>query len=394
MTDRTQKGGGRGAPADEPAGSIGRKGNVRTIADLARLAGVSGATVSRALNDSPLVNERTRRRIQELASRHRFRLNARARQLRLRKTDTVCVILLIDEEAGQGLSDPFLLELLGGIADRLSARGYDLLLSRAEPGADWWEEVLHPRRFDGAIIFGQACEHRRLNALADAGAPFVVWGGRLPDQHYASVGSDNLGGGQAATRHLIEQGCRRIGFLGDLAFPEAALRWEGYRLALEEAGLPLDEALYRPTRFSGESAVRATRDLIESAQPFDGLVAASDVIALGAIRALEQAGRAVPGDVAVVGYDDIPLAAYVHPSLTTVRQDVAAGGRALVDLLLSRIETPPARTAPASQQADGQEPPHVILPTRLIVRQSSRRDGAFTPRMPDDADASGPVGHD
>ncbi len=365
----TKGGAGAGEPAKEREG----EGQVRTIADLARLAGVSGATVSRALNDSPLVNERTRRRIQELARRHRFRLNARARQLRLRKTDTICVILLIDEEAGQGLSDPFLLELLGGIADRLSARGYDLLLSRAEPGSDWWDEVLHPRRFDGAIIFGQASEHRRLNRLGQSGAPFVVWGGRLPDQRYASVGSDNLGGGHAAARHLIEQGCRRIAFLGDLAFPEVALRWEGYRRALEEEGIPLDEGLYRPTRFSGESAIRAVRDLIENGPLFDGLVAASDVIALGAIRALEEAGRTVPHDIAVVGYDDIPLAAYVHPSLTTVRQDVAAGGRALVDLLFSRMEQAhaPLMGGGRSAPSDEEEPPHVILPTRLIVRRSS-----------------------
>lgn len=336
-------------------------GEVRTIADLARLAGVSGATVSRALSGSPLVKVETRERIIRLARAHGFRLNRRARQLRLQRTDTVCVYLLIGARAGQSLSDPFLLELLGTIGGELAGAGYDMLLSRAEPGSDWWEEMLHPHRFDGAIIFGQASEHRRLNELAGRGVPFVVWGGELPDHRYDIVGSDNVAGAEALAAHLLARGARRIAFLGDLAFPEVALRFEGLRRAQAGRGAAPDPDLCRPCAFTAEAAAAAVRELVAAGARFDAVMAASDVMALGAIRALTEMGRAVPDDVLVAGFDDIPLAAHVRPSLTTVRQDVSAGGRALVRLLLDRLEG----RAP-------QAPRQVLLPTRLIARESTR----------------------
>ncbi len=336
---------------------------VRTIADLARLAGVSGATVSRALRNSPLVKRETRERIQALARRHGFRLNMRARQLRLKRTDTVAIYLLIGERAGQPLSDPFLLELLGVIGEELAKSGYDLLLSRVEPGSEWWDELLHPHRFDGAIIFGQASDHERLNAIAGQAVPFVVWGGALPDRRYDLVGSDNVAGARAATAHLIGRGCRRIAFLGDLGFPEVALRWQGFAEAHSAAGLAVHDELYHPTRFTAEAGAAGVRDLLSDNGNFDAIFAASDMIAIGAVNALTDAGRRVPEDVAVVGFDDIPLAAHVRPALTTVRQNVAAGGEALVALLLDRLR---AEAAPA--------PRSVLLPTTLVVRQSSLRD--------------------
>ncbi|RMF75049.1 MAG: LacI family transcriptional regulator [Alphaproteobacteria bacterium] len=356
---------GRG---DRPEAEAGREressGRVRTIADLARLAGVSGATVSRALRDSPLVKRETRERIQALARHHGFRLNMRARQLRLKRTDTVAIYLLIGERAGQPLSDPFLLELLGVIGEELAKSGYDLLLSRVEPGSEWWDELLHPHRFDGAIIFGQASDHERLNAIAGRAVPFVVWGGALPDRRYDLVGSDNVAGARAATAHLISCGCRRIAFLGDLGFPEVALRWQGFAEAHRAAGLAVQEGLYHPTRFTAEAGAAGVRDLLADGRSFDAVFAASDMIAIGAINALADAGRRVPEDVAVVGFDDIPLAAHLRPALTTVRQNVKAGGEALVALLLDRLRGQAAA-----------EPRSVLLPTTLVVRQSSLPDG-------------------
>ena len=351
---------GHDRPQTDPGPARDLSPPVRTIADLARLAGVSGATVSRALRDSPLVKRETRERIQELARRHGFRLNMRARQLRLKRTDTVAIYLLIGERAGQPLSDPFLLELLGVIGEELAKSGYDLLLSRVEPGSDWWDELLHPHRFDGAIVFGQASDHERLNAIADQAVPFVVWGGELPDRRYDLVGSDNIAGARAATAHLISRGCRRIAFLGDLGFPEVALRWQGFADAHRKAGLAVHEELYHPTRFTAEAGAAGVRDLLADKGAFDAVFAASDMIAIGAINALAEAGRRVPEDVAVVGFDDIPLAAHVRPALTTVRQNVSAGGEALVSLLLDRLrgQAPPA-------------PRSVLLPTTLVVRQSS-----------------------
>ncbi len=358
MNRPTRPDGRQGAPRPVP----GRNGEVRTIADLARLAGVSGATVSRALSGSPLVKAETRERIARLARAHGFRLNPRARQLRLKRTDTVSVHLLIGPRAGQTLSDPFLLELLGVIGDELAGAGYDMLLARAEPGSDWWEELLHPHRFDGAIIFGQASEHRRLNELAGRGVPFVVWGGELPDHRYDIVGSDNVAGARALTAHLLDRGARRIAFLGDLGFPEVALRWEGFRHAHAKRGLAPDPDLLRSCAFTAEAAAAAIGELGAAGARFDAVVAASDVMALGAIRALTEMGRVVPDDVLVAGFDDIPLAAHVRPSLTTVRQDVVAGGRALVRLLLDRLR---------GRAEEG--PRRVLLPTRLVVRESTGR---------------------
>ncbi|HEV2867574.1 MAG TPA: substrate-binding domain-containing protein, partial [Allosphingosinicella sp.] len=185
---------------------------------------------------------------------------------------------------------------------------------------------------------------------------FVVWGAQLPDQAYCSVGSDNLGGGRRATLHLARLGRKRIVYLGDTEAPEVGQRVRGYREALAEARLPFDETLMVPAHFTVESAEASVDAMVARRLAFDGIVAASDLIALGAIRSLLRAGIKVPGEVSVIGYDDVPFARYSRPALTTIVQDTAQAGRRLVSKLLDGGGEGELRSE--------------RLPTELIVRES------------------------
>ena len=208
---------------------------------------------------------------------------------------------------------------------------------------------------DGTIFLGQSSLHPAFNRLAESEGRFVVWGAQLPDQAYCSVGSDNLAGGRRATLHLARLGRKRIVYLGDTEAPEVQQRLRGYVEAIEQAGLAQDKALMVPAHFTVESSEASVDALIARGEDFDGIVAASDLIALGAIRSLLHHGRRVPEDVSVVGYDDVPFARYSRPALTTVLQDTQRAGRLLVSKLLD---------------TGGGEMRSERLPTDLIVRES------------------------
>lgn len=331
-----------------------------TMADIARLAGVSTPTVSRVLNDSPLVNEVTRARVLDVIRKHDYRINEGARNLRLKQTGTVAVIWSSDPGLDQSLSDPFLLPMLGKIADTVERHGYDCLLTAGHTrGGDLFDSYLRRRKADGLIVIGQGRSDAALREIAERGAPIVVWGAVVPGQPYCAVGSDNTLGGYLAARHLIEGGSRNLVFLGDTGHLEIALRYQGFERALAER--PDARAAADPVaaHFSSRSGFELVAELLDRGVEFDGIVASSDAIAMGAIRAVVKKGRAVPVDVAVVGYDDIPSAAYFHPPLSTIHQDTAIGGVYLAERLLALLAGEPA--AP------------VILPTELIVRESSRR---------------------
>jgi DNA-binding LacI/PurR family transcriptional regulator len=332
---------------------------VLTMADIARLAGVSESTVSRALQDNPNVSKATRIRIQQLVQEQGYKINPVASSLRSRKTNTIAVVLPLQHESKQHISDPFFIEMLGHIADAISDRGYDLLLSKiATTQGDWLNMMVRARRADGIIIIGQSSQHDRLNEAAAFDMPFVVWGTQMPGQTYATVGSDNRTGGFLATDHLIGRGCKRIAFLGDKRLPEISARYLGYADALSKCGLPVVPELEVLAHFESAEALAEVSVLIESGIEFDGFVAASDVIAMSAIRSLNEHGKRVPEDVAVVGFDDIGMAAYTSPPLTTVKQDLALGGQELVRLLMDQINGRPVES--------------VILPTQLILRKSGR----------------------
>lgn len=306
-----------------------------TMSDVARRAGVAESTVSRALADNPLVSEDTRKRIQALAKKMGYSINPVAQSLRVQRSRTIAVAVPLVHEASQSLSDPFLMSMLAHIADALAERGYSMLLSKVPVHEDdWIDRFLQPGRADGVILIGQSHEHSTINAAAKRGRPLVVWGAHLPDQAYACVGCDNSAGGALATRHLLAQGRRRIAFLGDERLPEIGLRHQGYVEALKAAGLKPEAALRIRTRFSADDAYAAIGKALAKGLQFDAVVAASDVIATSALRALAEAGRRVPEDVAVVGFDDVDLARYTLPPLTTVRQDIGRAARLLVEMIL------------------------------------------------------------
>ncbi|MGF6276062.1 DNA-binding LacI/PurR family transcriptional regulator [Massilia sp. UYP11] len=328
------------------------------MADIARLAGVSTATVSRALNHSPLVNEETRGRILELASSLNYSINIGAQNLRLKQNRTISVQIPVDRDTHQNLTDPFLLTMLGSLADALTERGFDMLFSRV--GTDEIGKAAAPYdsgRVVGIIMVGQWGRHRELNELAARKVPLAVWGAQLPQQLYCCIGSDNVGGGRLATAHLLAQGRRRIAFFGDLALPEPAQRYRGYCAALESHGIPVDPRLQVSGSFLPGGGKEAVDALVARGVDYDAVFACSDLLAMTAIDSLRAHGRRVPDDVAVVGYDDIDQSAYFHPRLTTIRQPIGAAGRALVEALLAQIDGRPA----ASME----------LPTELVVRASA-----------------------
>lgn len=328
--------------------------NNTTLQDLAKLAGVSASTVSRALNDHPLISTRTKQRIWALARDHDYPFKAKMPTSPIGADGSIAIVTPVMRGRPLPLSHPFFLELLANIGEAARARDCDFTVSHTSPTS--FEDLViatTTSRADGVIFLGQSMLHDEFNRLADSNARFVVWGAHLPGQRYCSIGSDNLLGGGRATRHLIRLGRTRIAFLGG-SDPEAMQRRRGYLDALAENGLETDSDRILTVEFELESAFAAVSGLLRRGVKFDGIVATSDLIALGAMQALRRNGIAVPQDVSVVGYDDMLLSRLSTPTLTTIRQDTFEAGR----LLVSRI----------MDKDDHQESKR--LPTELIVRES------------------------
>ncbi|MFS2316767.1 LacI family DNA-binding transcriptional regulator [Maricaulis sp. D1M11] len=327
------------------------------LEDLAKLAGVSVSTASRALNDSPSVNLRTKQAIWKLAREldYPFRRHMPAGPVGAKAT--ISIVVPRPQGRDTRLSDPFFFELLAGVGDAARERECDVHISHVAPGSyEDLHNALTTHRADGVIFVGQSTLHNAFNKLAETEGRFVVWGAELPEQRYCSVGSDNVHGAKRAAQHLARLGRKRIAFLGHSDAPEVMQRYRGYRDGLEEAGLDAPDDLVIPAHFDIESAEASTEALIKNGVKFDGMVAASDVIAMGAIRAMQQAGMRAPDDVSVVGYDNISFSRYSNPALTTIDQEMRTAGRLMLSKLLD-FRGPQARRSER-------------LPTDLIIRES------------------------
>lgn len=334
---------------------MARKSNI-TMAGLADLAGVSISTVSRALADNPAIAETTRKHIKSLAKEHGFAPNPLARGLRRQRTDTVGVVIPLGHQRDQHLTDPFIMTMIGHIADELAEQGMDMLLRRIVPESDdWVDKLARSGRIDGLIVLGQSDQHETLNKAAEEYPALVVWGGHLPASNYAIVGTDNRLGGQLAVRHLVDQGRRRLLFLGQPSAPEFALREQGFRE--ECAKHPGIHAEYMSVGLVPETAHAQLAEQLGAYRHLDGIFAVSDVIALAAIDVLERGGRSVPDDVSVIGYDNVVLAGFGARPLTTIDQHLARGAHDLVTTLRRAIEGEAAEST-------------VIEPT-LITRSTS-----------------------
>lgn len=327
------------------------------MADIAKMSGVSVSTVSRALAGSPQVSVDTREYIAELARRNGYVVNPLARSLRLQRTEVINVVFPLGHAAHQLITDPFLLELLGRLADEIVARGYELLVSKvAPPEAGWLDRLINAQRADGVIIIGQSDQEAALARAGGNHLPMVVWGAWRPDQTYCVVGTDNVEGGRLAARRLISQGRRKLAFLGDVALPEIRDRNAGFWEVCREAGIELDCRRVIYSSVTRESARAAATTLCQSGLEFDGVFAASDVIALEGLAAMKSKGLRAPDDVAVIGFDDSMVAAHAEPALTTIHQALDQGAKHLVDLLFRRMQ--------------GEDAPGLAMAPELVVRAS------------------------
>ncbi len=339
--------------------NLNRVRKLMKMSDLARIAGVSKSTVSRALSGSDRVTKETRERIQKLAAEHNYKLDTRARNFRKQDTLTIGVLLPSNGRQDWLATDPFVLEMLGSIADALEAQGsHELLLAKhTNNDPSWISDFVHTRSVDGIIVIGQSLYHDELNKAADTQIPMVVWGAEMPDQKYITVGSDNYKGGQIATKHLLEQGRKRFAFLGDIRYPETKLRYQGYRDALRAAGLEYRSELTTDSENASDIALESISSLLKNTPSFDALIASSDLLAISAKKAIIDHGLRVPEDVAIVGYDNITLANYSTPTLSSITQDRLLAGTLLLQKLFEIRKNGTAKC--------------VTIETKLIIRGSS-----------------------
>lgn len=336
---------------------MGQK-SVHTIADIARLAGVSKSTVSRALSDSSLICNETKDRVRAIAKEHNFQINVPAQRLSMKHSNTIAFVTHAYHKQFS-VADLFTLEILGGISAGLAENGYDLLMVYVDPCDDSWaEKHFNTGKADGFILMTSTRKHLHIKALVEKGAPFIAWG--VPDlkYNYCTVTGDDLNGGKLATEHLVGLGRRRIAFLGGPPVEmEVKRRYEGYVEALQAAGMNPDPALTAYGDFSNSSGAEAMRKLLEQAPDLDAVFVNSDLMAVEAMRVLQAVGKRIPEDVAVVGYDNLSITEQCNPQLTSISQNVHLAGKLLAVNLLQYLQTRVVS--------------HVVMPVELVVRQSA-----------------------
>ena len=339
-----------------------RKKHRITSLDIAHRAGVSQATVSRVLSGSTLVSPETRRRVEEAVRELNYKVDRHASSLRTQRASTLALLLFEDPTADDSGINPFFLAILGSVTRAAARYGQDLLVSFQQSSDDWHADYEDSMKADGLILlgYGDYVTHRaKLELLVAQDTHFVRWGAVLPDQPGITLGCDNLAGGRLAGQHLASLGRERVAFIGDASehAPEFQARHAGFVEAMMEAGKTVDPALQVDAESTEESGYAAAQALLARGLPFDGLFAACDLIALGAMRALREHGLHVPRDVAVIGFDGISSAAYATPPLTTVAQDTTGAGELLVAALMAQIRGEPVQ--------------QMMLAPTLVVRESS-----------------------
>ncbi len=326
------------------------------IKRVAREAGVSTQTVSRVINNRPDVSPETRQRIQQIIRRLDYQPDAIARSLVSRRTRTLGLITA-------DFSDYFFTQVIAGAEAEARRQGYFFMLGSTQRNPEdepVYIRLLTERHVEGILWARPSSEpdDRHMVALLEQGVPVVTTAYHLPNQTLTVVDVDNVEGGDQATRCLLEKGRRAVAMIsGPMSWKSAMDRTLGYRRALESAGLGFDAALVVEGDWSYASGHQALRQLLARGKSFSALFAQNDQMAIGAMRALREAGQRVPEDVAVVGYDDIPVAEFCDPPLTTVRQPMCEVGQLATRLLIQAIEQP-------------QAPPSALLKTTLVKRRS------------------------
>jgi DNA-binding LacI/PurR family transcriptional regulator len=330
-----------------------------TLEQVAKVAGVSRATVSRVVNGSPRVSGEVRRSVETAIEQLGYIPNRAARSLVTRRSGSVAVV--ITEPTGRLFSDPFFPRLLRGISGGLSARDQQLILLMPESPADTERTAtyLGAGHVDGILMVSLHGDDPLPDRIARAGIPFVVGGRPLRSPAASFVDVDNRGGARSAVEHLLAAGRRTIATIGGPVDMGAGVdRLAGYRDALTDAGLAPDPSLETAGDFTQDGGAAAMERLLAARPDIDAVFAASDLMAAGAMAVLETAGRRIPQDVAMVGYDDSPVASTTRPRLTSVRQPIEEMGHEMARLLLAAVEGDPIQR-------------RVILATELVRRASS-----------------------
>jgi LacI family transcriptional regulator, galactose operon repressor len=328
-----------------------------TIYDVARLAGVSTATVSRALNGTGQIAPATRATIEAAVEQLGYRPNTIARSLVTKSTQTIALLL-------PDITNPFYAALVSGIQQTALAQGWTMLLCTTESDAEREElylRVLRAKQVDGALVDGLVLPPDRIARFVEDGFPIVCLDRDIDSRSIPLVQVDNRLGGRIATRHLVDLGHTRIAHVtgaGELGISDERLA--GYRDAITEAGLPVDFQLVEEGRFTDDGGHDAARRLLERQPDLTAIFAANDLSALGVMNAVAEAGRRVPDDVSVVGFDDLHLSAYTSPPLTTIRQPAVEIATLATEILIGLTR---------GQQAERMR--HLLEP-ELVVRASSR----------------------
>ncbi|MEW2527290.1 LacI family DNA-binding transcriptional regulator [Streptomyces sp. NPDC047071] len=344
----------------------GRSGGRPTLEEVAARAGVGRGTVSRVINGSPRVSAHTRAAVEEAVAELGYVPNTAARALAANRTDSIAVV--VPEPESRFFAEPYFSDIIHGVGAALADTDLQLLLTFA--GGDRERrrlaQYLSAHRVDGVLLVSVHADDPLPDLLQQLGIPAVISGRRRADEPLASVDSDNFAGARAAVTHLVARGRRRIATItGRLDVYGAQRRLDGYRDALAEAGHEPDEALTALADFTEEGGRRAMAELLARRPDLDAVFAASDVMAAGARQVLRRAGRRIPDDVALVGFDDSAIARHMDPPLTSVRQPIVEMGRTMTDVLLTEIAEP---RPPAARRLAR---PRIVLPTELIARASS-----------------------
>lgn len=333
-----------------------------TSFDIAHYAGVSQSTVSRALRNSPLVNDETKRKVHEIAKKLNYKVDKNASNLRTQQSNTLALLLFEDPTADDSHINPFFLSMLGSITRACANQGYDLLVSFQQLNQDWQVEYADSHRADGLILlgYGDYLDYQsRFERLLASDTKFVCWGADVTNRPELTISCDNFNGGQQAAQRFIDSKRTHCAFLGDASdhSPEFYARFQGFQTKLNEHNIKVDPRKIVNAISTEESGYLAAKSLLNNYTNINAIFAASDLIAIGALRAIREKNLRVPNDIALIGFDDIPLAGFVEPALTTVSQSTQKAGELLVDNLLKQIKGEP------------------IVPTKLmpeiIVRRSA-----------------------
>jgi LacI family transcriptional regulator len=331
----------------------------KSLEDIARLAGVSRSTVSRVVNEDPNVGDATRERVLQIIQQANYHPNLAARGLAAGRTRILGIV--IPRGVSDLFSDPYFPLLIQGISATCNSSDYSVMLWLADPEYErrMIRKILYSGLIDGVIVASALMEDSMVEALAEGGLPFILVGRHPAGGPVSYVDIDNLSSARDMTLHLLRRGYRRVATItGPRTMAPGVDRLEGYLAALRQRGLTPDPQLMAEGDFTEAGGEAAMRQLLP--QKPDAVFAASDMMAVGAIRALHAAGLSVPEDVAVAGFDDMPFAARATPPLTTVRQPVHRMGVVVAETLIDMIEHPDPAPAPR----------RIVLPTEIVIRES------------------------